>query len=265
MLVVPDVAGLKLELHEPRSIVQYCHTVCNANPSGYALHDLMLKFSGTGNNSTGPDDIAKLEWVQKRTAQVSTIYSLITGSLGLLTTIFLGHFSDWKGRKPAAIINSIGNLASIIIFSLIVTLKLPLWVWYLAAIPPGLTGHGFCGFLTLALTMISDLAAGQVEKQNASSDPSLSQLDLGESEPSSETPVVCLSEADPPSAETLQTRTEDANTTRRRLILLGVFDGFVGCMFALAQYAAGESNQVVSCSASSINQNRCITLFDLEG
>ncbi|VDM04041.1 unnamed protein product [Schistocephalus solidus] len=67
--------------------------------------------------STRPDDVAKVEWVQKRSAQVATVCSLITGSLGLLTTIVLGHFSDWKGRKPAAIVNYIGSLISSIIFS----------------------------------------------------------------------------------------------------------------------------------------------------
>uniref|UniRef100_A0A0X3PNJ1 Solute carrier family 46 member 3 n=1 Tax=Schistocephalus solidus TaxID=70667 RepID=A0A0X3PNJ1_SCHSO len=190
------------------------------------------------NRSTRPDDVAKVEWVQKRSAQVATVCSLITGSLGLLTTIVLGHFSDWKGRKPAAIVNYIGSLISSIIFSLMVILKLPLWMLYLAAIPPGLTGNGCSGFFTLAFTMLSDLAAGQVENPNTSADRSLSQPDSGELE-SSENPILRFSEMDVVSTGPLRAQTE-LSTNRRRLILLGVFDGWVGCIFALTQYFAGE-------------------------
>ncbi|VDN09568.1 unnamed protein product [Dibothriocephalus latus] len=86
-----------------------------------------------------------------------------------------------------------------------------------------------------ALTMLSDLAAGQAEKPNTPADPSSSPSELVKSE-FSENPGVSFSE---PTKAAAEARPEELRTTRRRLTLLGVFDGFVGCMFALTQYVAG--------------------------
>ncbi|BHF60872.1 hypothetical protein SprV_0100384100 [Sparganum proliferum] len=192
------------------------------------------------NSSARPDDVAKLEWVQKRSAQVSTVCSLITGSFGLLTTVLLGQLSDRKGRKPAVMVNFLGSFLSIIIFSLMVILKLPPWILYLASLPSGLTGNGLTGLFLLAFTMISDVTVGCSGKSTTSVDRVLSQSDSVSSENSTE----CYSESDRVYVETLQTRPE-LNTDRRRLILMGVFDGVTGCIFALTQYFAGKVIQEI--------------------
>ncbi|KAM3177419.1 hypothetical protein ACTXT7_004594 [Hymenolepis weldensis] len=116
-----------------------------------------------GSKFEGMNEAAREQWVQSKSAYVSTAMSLVSGIVGLFTIVPLGFVSDKFGRKVGLFIAYLGFAIESAMVASVMLFHLPLWVLIVATLPSSILGNGICGILTQLFVCITDLTEQKAE------------------------------------------------------------------------------------------------------
>ncbi|XP_050406689.1 solute carrier family 46 member 3 isoform X1 [Patella vulgata] len=116
--------------------------------SQYVVHRIDNRTIDNTTSSCGKDDSHEQE-IQKVASSLTLYYSLVGGSVAVLTNIYIGPLSDAVGRKTIFLIPALGILAKDLIITFIVYYNLNLNYFYLAYGIDGLSGSYFAIFVAM--------------------------------------------------------------------------------------------------------------------
>ncbi|KAK4474446.1 hypothetical protein MN116_001601 [Schistosoma mekongi] len=108
-------------------------------------------------------DKHKLKLAQKKAATLEAVSNAVRITLGLITTLLVGYLSDRYGRRVAFGILLLGELLHIGITSLIVLLKLNLWMVLLPGFLEAVLGGGLLSLFAQVAAILVDICQTSTE------------------------------------------------------------------------------------------------------
>ncbi|VDL61035.1 unnamed protein product [Hymenolepis diminuta] len=184
----------------------------------------------------GMDEAAREQWVQSKSAYVSTAMSLVSGIVGLFTIIPLGFVSDKYGRKVGLFIAYLGFAIESAMIASVMLFHLPLWVLIVATLPSSILGNGICGILTQIFVCITDLTEQKAEvlERRLSVAPVI-EGELAPLHRRSRTSSI-LERSEPKSLSTVQ-----STMASERLSYIAMFEGVIGMTMAIVTMTIGPA------------------------
>ncbi|CAH8874275.1 unnamed protein product [Trichobilharzia szidati] len=123
------------------------------------------------------EDKQKLKLAQKKAATLESATNSVRITIGLITTLVVGYLSDRFGRRVAIGVLLVGETLHVGLVSLIVLLKLNLWLVILPGFFEAILGGGLLSLFGQVAAILTDICRPEKEEENNTSAKKIQSVD----------------------------------------------------------------------------------------